>query len=423
MNFGPLNRDGGERRLNVAITRAREELVVYATLRPEHIDLTRTNAVGVKHLKTFLDYASRGPVAIAEALTVQTSDAFDSPFEEQVCDRLRTLGFLVDTQVGTAGYRIDLGVRHPDQPGRYVLAVECDGAHYHSARSARERDRLRAQILEGLGWRIHRVWSTDWWQTPDREIQKIVAAIEKAKLEAASPPVSPPREAIPIGAPAPAEPAPTPVRGPRQVDSRPTSRPTAGPPSEPMQIARGASPGDTVEVYRITPVPEGRFSPDDVHDDRHRAELKRVLLGIVEIEAPLSLTVLARRVAPYFAIQRTSSRLEERLRAVLGRAVTIKNEIIWRVDQDPDAYAGVRLAPTEARREAQEVPLEEVANAAARVLRANIALSQDELVKLTAKSLGFPRSSGRVADHLSAAVALLVKRGRAKRDGDKVVLA
>jgi hypothetical protein len=170
-------------------------------------------------------------------------------------------------------------------------------------------------------------------------------------------------------------------------------------------------------------VPEGRFSPDDVHEDRHRDELRRILLGIVQIEAPLSLTVLARRVAPCFAIQRTSSRLEERLRTVLGRAVKIRNEIIWRVDQDPDAYAGVRLAPAEARREAQEVPLEEVANAAARVLRANIALSQDELTKLTAKSLGFPRASGKVADHLTAAVALLVKRGRAKRDGDKVVLA
>jgi very-short-patch-repair endonuclease len=423
MNFGPLNWDGGERRLNVAITRAREELVVYATIRPEQIDLTRTNAVGVKHLKTFLDYARRGPVAIAEALTLQTSDAFDSPFEEQVCDRLRAHGFEVDTQVGTAGYRIDLGVRHPDQPGRYVLAVECDGAHYHSARSARERDRLRAQILEGLGWRIHRVWSTDWWQTPEREIQKIVAAIEKAKLEAVSPRVSPPRETVAIGEPPLAESAPTPVRSPRRVDSRPTSRPAVGPSFEPMPIARSASPGDTIEAYRIAPVPEGRFSPEDVHDDRHRTELKRMLLGIVDIEAPLSLTVLARRVAPCFAIQRTSSRLEERLRAVLGRAVTITNEIIWRVNQEPGAYTGVRLAPAEARREAQEVPLEEVANAAARVLRANIALSQDELTKLTAKSLGFPRASGKVADHLSAAVALLVKRGRAKRDGDKVVLA
>lgn len=423
MNFGPLNRDGGERRLNVAITRAREELVVYATLRPEHIDLTRTNAVGVKHLKTFLDYASRGPVAIAEALTLQTSDAFDSPFEEQVCTRLRALGFEVDTQVGTAGYRIDLGVRHPDQPGRYVLAVECDGAHYHSARSARERDRLRAQVLEGLGWRIHRVWSTDWWQTPDREIQRIVAAIEKATRESAAPPVALPREPVLIADLAPAELAPAPVRSPRHADSAPTSRPAVGPPFEPMQIARGASAGHAVEVYRIAPVPEGRFGPEDVHDDRHRDELRRVLLGIVQIEAPLSLTVLARRVAPCFAIQRTSSRLEERLRTVLGRAVKIRNDILWRVDQDPETYTGVRLAPAEARREAQEVPLEEVANAAARVLRANIALSQDELVKLTARSLGFSRVSGRVAEHLSAAVVLLVRRGRAQRDGDKVVLA
>lgn len=423
MNFGPLNRDGGERRLNVAITRAREELVVYATLRPEYIDLTRTNAVGVKHLKTFLDYASRGPVAIAEALTLQTSDTFDSPFEEQVCDRLRALGFEVDTQVGTAGYRIDLGVRHPDQPGRYVLAVECDGAHYHSARSARERDRLRAQVLEGLGWRIHRVWSTDWWQTPEREIQKIVAAIEKAKLEASESRVAPSREPIAIAELDPAELVPASARSPRYADSRPTSRSAAGLSFEPMQIARGASLGDAVEAYRMAPVPDGRFSPEDIHDDRHRDELRRILLGIVQIEAPLSLIVLARRVAPCFAIQRTSSRLEERLRTVLGRAVKLKNEIIWRVDQDPDTYTGVRLAPAEARREAQEVPIEEIANAAVRVLRANIALSQDELLKLTAKSLGFPRAGGKVADHLSAAVALLVTRGRAQRNGDKVVLA
>jgi very-short-patch-repair endonuclease len=421
MNFGPLNRDGGERRLNVAITRAREELVVYATLRPEHIDLTRTKAVGVKHLKTFLDYASRGPVAIAEALTFHTSDEFDSPFEEQVCDRLRALGFEVDTQVGTAGYRIDLGVRHPDQPGRYVLAVECDGAHYHSARSARERDRLRTQVLEGLGWRIHRVWSTDWWQTPDREVQRIVAAIEKAKLETSAPVRL--RQPVLIPELAPAELVPAPIRNPRSADSRPTSRPAAGHALESMQIVRGAPPGDAVEAYRIAPVPEGRFSPEDVHDDRYRDELRRVLLSIVQVEAPISLTVLARRIAPCFAIQRTSSRLEERLRTVLGRAVKIKNDFIWRVDQDPETYASVRLAPAEARREAQEVPLEEAANAAAQVLRANIALSQDELVKLTAKSLGFPRASGRVAEHLSAAVVLLVKRGSAQRDGNKVVLA
>jgi len=421
MNFGPLNRDGGERRLNVAITRAREELVVYATIKPEHIDLTRTNAVGVKHLKTFLDYARRGPAAIAEALTLQTSDVFDSPFEQQVCDRLRARGYQVDTQVGTAGYRIDLGVRHPDQQGRYVLAVECDGAYYHSARSARERDRLRSQVLEGLGWRIHRVWSTDWWQTPEREIQKIVEAIEQAKVDAAAPPVSPPPEPLAIVTPSQVESQPVRVASARREDSRPVAR--AGARVEPIQIAREGSPGPSIEAYRIAPVPEGRFTPDDVHDDRHRTELKRVLLGIVEIEAPVSVTVLARRIAPCFAIQRTTSRLEERLRAVLGRAVTIRNEIIWRADQEPDAYSGVRLAPPEARRDAQEVPLEEIANAAAGVLRASIALSHDELVKLTAKSLGFPRASGRVAEHLTAAVAHLVKRGRARREGDKVVLA
>ncbi|HEY4243203.1 MAG TPA: DUF4011 domain-containing protein [Kofleriaceae bacterium] len=418
MNFGPLNRMGGERRLNVAITRAREELVIYSTLKPEHIDLARTNAVGVKHLKTFLDFAQRGPVAIAEALTLQTDDAFDSPFEEQVCERLRARGFEVDTQVGTAGYRIDLGIRHPTEQGRYVLAVECDGAYYHSARSARERDRLRSQVLEGLGWQIHRVWSTDWWQTPERELDKIVAAIERAKV--ASPPVAPRAPVVEVAA------VPARVESGGVFATPSASRPTRRPPAaaaEPMQLACDTSSVPAVQHYAIAPIGTSKFGPEDVHDDANREHVKRVLLGVLAVEAPVSLTVLGRRVAPYFAVARVSSRFEERLRAVLGRSATIKNDVVWRTDQDPDKYIGIRLADVEARREAQEVPLEEVANAAALVLQSNISIVEDELLKLMARILGFQRVGGRVSDHMAAGVALLLKRGGANRDGEKVVLA
>jgi very-short-patch-repair endonuclease len=412
MNFGPLNRDGGERRLNVAITRAREELVVYATVTPDQIDLTRTKAVGVKHLKRFLDYAQRGPIAIVEAVNVGDQDQFDSPFEEQVCERLRMRGHTVQTQVGCAGYRLDIAVCDPDAPGRYLLAVECDGAHYHSARSARERDRLRAQVLEGLGWRIHRVWSTDWWQAPEREIEKVEAAIERARIAPREEPPPPPTPQVL---------APTPA--PRTAERKRTSVPIPAPASDFGMIAQApTTTASTVSPYRVARIPSAQRMADDVHDETLREELRALLHSVIEVEAPVSLRVLGRRIAPYFGIQRTTNRLEDRLRSVLGRSVKINDDIVWRVDQNPETYSGARSATPEARREAPEVPLEEVANAALDILRGCIALDHEELVKLTAKVLGFGRTGERVADHVASGLALLVKRGRASREGTKIVL-
>ena len=178
MNFGPLNRDGGERRLNVAITRAKHEVLVFSGLRAEQIDLTRTRARGVRDLKYFLDYAERGPIALAAATSTSTNDEPDSEFERMVADRLRAAGYEVHHQVGCSGYRIDLGILDPANPGRYQLGVECDGATYHRAATARDRDKLRQLILEGLGWTLYRVWSTDWWHDSEAETQKLLSFIK-----------------------------------------------------------------------------------------------------------------------------------------------------------------------------------------------------------------------------------------------------
>jgi hypothetical protein len=176
-NFGPLNSDGGTRRLNVAITRARTELVVFATLRPDQIDLSRTKAAGVRDFKHFLEYAERGPSALAQAAAPLDRDT-ESPFEDAVRTLLEERGWIGHPQVGVAGFRIDLGIVHPDAPGRYLAGVECDGATYHRSATARDRDLLRERVLCGLGWRIHRVWSTDWWVDTERAILSLTAALE-----------------------------------------------------------------------------------------------------------------------------------------------------------------------------------------------------------------------------------------------------
>jgi very-short-patch-repair endonuclease len=179
MNFGPLNRDGGERRLNVAITRAKHEVVVFTGLRADQIDLTRTRARGVRDLKYFLDYAERGPSALAAATSTSANGDPDSEFEQMVADRLRAEGYEVHHQVGCSGYRIDLGILDPKNPGRYQLGVECDGATYHRAATARDRDKLRQLILEGLGWTLYRIWSTDWWHDSGAETKKLVSFIQE----------------------------------------------------------------------------------------------------------------------------------------------------------------------------------------------------------------------------------------------------
>jgi very-short-patch-repair endonuclease len=177
MNFGPLIKAGGWRRLNVAITRARYRNEIVSSIRAGDISGSATSE-GTRYLRGYLDYAERGMAALA--LEVGPGGDAESPFEESVITVIRSWGYEVTPQVGTAGYRIDIGVRHPGQPGAFCLGVECDGYQYHSSRAARDRDRLREEVLRGLGWRLHRIWGTAWYRDRNGAEAALRAAIEQA---------------------------------------------------------------------------------------------------------------------------------------------------------------------------------------------------------------------------------------------------
>jgi very-short-patch-repair endonuclease/predicted nucleic acid-binding Zn-ribbon protein len=180
MNFGPLSRIGGERRLNVAVTRARCNLKLVGSIQPTDIKVDQVSGVGPKLLRQYIDFAINGARAILGEITLNGDGWFDSPFEESVYNFLTANEYDVSTQVGCSGYRIDMAVRHRAYNGRFAIGIECDGRAYHSSRTARERDRLRQTVLEDMGWTIYRIWSTDWIKDQRTEGDRLLKAVETA---------------------------------------------------------------------------------------------------------------------------------------------------------------------------------------------------------------------------------------------------
>ncbi|WP_322770286.1 AAA domain-containing protein [Frankia sp. Cr1] len=215
--FGPLNLDGGERRLNVAVTRARRRMTVVSSFSDYDMDPEKLRATGARLLRAYLEYARLG----ADMTGSGRATGIDlNPFEDDVLTALQEAGIPVVPQYGVSGYRIDFAAAHPAQPGRMVLAIEADGASYHSSQSARDRDRLRQEHLERLGWRVHRIWSTSWLRDPITELAKVQAAWKDAV--AAVDRGAPTRPTTPTPRTKPVESA-TPVP-PRRKGSRPRLR-------------------------------------------------------------------------------------------------------------------------------------------------------------------------------------------------------
>lgn len=174
MNFGPLNRDGGWRRLNVAVSRARCEMKVFSSLTGDMINLAKTNAEGVRALKDFLDYA--GGKALASAENGESGAGRES-VAASVCEELRKRGYDTELSVGHSEYRVDVGVVDPENNERYILGILLDGEGYANAKTVRDRELAQVGVLNGLGWRIVRIWSVDWWDNREREIDRVVEAI------------------------------------------------------------------------------------------------------------------------------------------------------------------------------------------------------------------------------------------------------
>ena len=384
MNFGPLNGEGGQRRLNVAISRAREAVVIYSTLMPEQIDLARVRAAGVRDLKHYLEFAIQGYRALA-GQSLPTGREPDSPFEVAVIRLLRGQGWDVHPQVGCSGYRLDIGVVDPRAPGRYLAGIECDGATYHSAASSRDRDRLRQHVLEGLGWNILRIWSTDWWLDPEGEIEKIGQRLQ-AILDMSD--VAQADSMVQLSAPAPA--------GPEAVaESEADQAPDAGSLESATAPDAIAIEPAALPVYRPASLPAG--DPLLFHDASASAQLAEHLALVIETEGPLTESALFRKLARAWGIDRVGAKVSERLRTLVPERFirTIEEEAIfyWPADADTGAWEQFRIASDSetSRRRVDEVCLEELAALAHHVLQQAGASSRQEAARSVCLLLGMSR--------------------------------
>jgi very-short-patch-repair endonuclease len=392
MSFGPVNLEGGARRLNVLFTRAKLRCEIIVSFDPADISLDRSRADGVRVLKRYLEFAQTGILDERRP----TGEGADSPFEEMVADEIRALGFEVDHQVGSSGFRIDLGVRHSSKPGRYLLAVECDGATYHSALWARERDRQRQQILEHLGWRFHRIWSTDWFYRRSDEIARLKQALEDAKTaaEAARPP-------------------------PGANVQRPAPRPT--PRADEASIVVPAPVYQATPYRRWSGTVSSSLEPHEVAPER----LAPVVIKIVEAEGPIHQEEVGRRVALAFGKDRAGSRIADvSLRALqaarraAGVSIRERNGFWFTTAQEASPPVRDRSAETMTVLKAEYLPPIEIAAAIRQILKDSHQVPEDELIVAVSRLLGFKRTGPDIAGVMRAVLAELVEaRTVALQDG------
>lgn len=413
MNFGPLNRDGGWRRLNVAVTRARQEMIVFTSFDANMIDLNRTSAPAVRDLKHFIEFADRGPRALAEAIQGSVG-RYESPFEEAVAAALIRKGWVVVPQIGVSRFRIDLGIVHPDRPGDYLVGVECDGATYHSAATARDRDKVRAAILSGLGWRLVRVWSTDWWidkeGATERLHAQIARALEDSRVAEAeteqAPQIIPFYDVPAEGYQEPTE-APVPevvlttredvLAGAATVDDT-TSSSTS---------AKSLSTFSTSSAYRATDFMLSAPSINSAafYETSYNSTLNTLISAVVEQEAPISEHLLVQRIARAHGFLRSGRIIRERVMKLVTRLFHVTTDahggsFVWPSDEARLAWTQYRL-PSDANsiRQIEEISFEELQAAAA-------ASTAFDLPIDVARMFSVRRLSGSARKRIEAALAV-----------------
>ena len=357
MNFGPLNNNGGEKRLNVAVSRARREMIVYSSLKASHIDLKRTKARGVEGLKHFLEYAEQQILIQAANAHKDSSDRIIS---EQIANALRARGHNVNTNVGRSNIKVDVAIADSADSGNYSMGILLDGEVYHNTQTTRDREIVQPTVLNMLGWKIMRVWSVDWINNPER----VIARIENA-LQQKSKPIE-----TPVG------------------------NATFDVTKEEVEEIESNE-----QEYRVY---NGLGKTDSMNDEE-------LATKILSCEQPMTLMYLCRCMCAHRDNTRVTPTLLASVKDIADRQMFVQtlgnSTILWTDKAHADAFSGYRQAHG---RDITEIPLIEIMNAIALTVQEQLSIKTDALTLLVAKKLGFARRGAKVDQALKEGLELLL---------------
>jgi very-short-patch-repair endonuclease/DNA polymerase III delta prime subunit len=389
--FGPVNREGGERRLNVLISRAKMVMEVFCNFRADELELDSNASHGVRALKHFLKYAETRELDIP----IETGKDVDSPFEFEVMTAIKDKGYSVEGQVGTAGYFIDMAIKDPIFPGRYILAIECDGASYHSSRSARDRDRLRQGVLESLGWKFHRIWSTDWFRDPKKELDRVIEAIDRSREELANPEL---------------------IKVPIAVKA------------DQVQFERQANVEEDQtksSIYKKAVLE--KWPTNEALHEVQRVKLAELIRTVVDVESPVHEADITRRVMDSFGVSRAGNRIVDAVQSALqyGAAAGIfkfENGFAYAMTSS-DVPVRNRSDFENTEKKIEHVAPIEIESALIYCVTHAFTISRSDAISEALNQLGFSRSTAAISGHMNSIVDVMLERQTLKIVDEKLMIS
>lgn len=393
MNFGPLNRIGGERRLNVAVSRARYEMLIFSTLRSDQIDLNRTSSVGVAGLKRFLEFSERGEHTLVMR---GNSKEIEYTISHIIADKLRTLGYKVHTDIGSSDYKIDIGIVDEENLTNYRLGILCDGKNYCATKMVRDREIVQNSVLRMLGWNICRVWTLDWWEDPEKVLRTIIEALEQTNRQ-------------PIKKEKPFTPFVPPI-------SKSIEQPLCGLSDFPNQESISSSiPYETAELDLV-------YKPKDDFFYSRNLILKQIN-QVVQKEAPISRNLLCKRVLSAWNISRLGQRLDRTFEKLfkdtdLYKTSSDEFDYFW---VDKNQYDNFEIFRS-GNRDAVDLPPEEIANAMRKILENEVSIPIVDLIRLAAQVFGFARTGSIVDAAMNRGLGTAIQRNYIKLEEDRATI-
>ena len=376
MNFGPLNKVGGERRLNVAVSRARCEMLVFSTMTSDQIDLRRTKAKGVEGLKHFLEYAERQMLARRPQ---SDSDSADRIIAEQIADRLQRAGYPAMIQLGRSSFKVNLAVALPSAPDCYRLGILIDGETYRRTQTTRDREVGQPGVLGNLNWEVMRVWSPDWFRQPDLVIERILTRLNSLPES-------------------PVKPQSAPVTSPFSITEAEII-------AEPTTSSAALEYPDT-ESYVST-------------------SLEAFVREVVTREQPITYSLLSKRVAAFKSLTRvtpTITGIVDSLLPLFYTSLDREGLVLWKSQADQEHWEGYRPNTAETKRSIEEIPSVELMEVLLEVVKQNISIAPDAATLSAAKRMGFSRRGANVEAAFTYALEQLLKNGLLAENERKLLL-